>query len=71
MYERVRATVGLIGVGLHNTYGHPTQHLLDILASVGTRAARTDTQGLVLLAPGARQGTVVEWTQHPDSGGHG
>jgi competence protein ComEC len=71
MYERVRATVGLIGVGLHNTYGHPTQHLLDILASVGTLPARTDTQGLVLLKPGARPGTISEWSERPDTGGHG
>jgi competence protein ComEC len=71
LYERVRATIGLIGVGLHNTYGHPTQHLLDILASVGTRPARTDTQGLVLLAPGPSPGTIVEWSEHPDTGGHG
>lgn len=71
LYERVRATVGLIGVGLHNRYGHPTQHLLDILASVGTLPARTDTQGLVLLAPGAGPGTVSEWSERPDTGGHG
>ncbi|HEY4270220.1 MAG TPA: ComEC/Rec2 family competence protein [Galbitalea sp.] len=71
LYERVRATIGLIGVGLHNTYGHPTEHLLDILASVGTRPARTDTQGLVLLAPGQSPGDVVEWSERPDTGGHG
>jgi competence protein ComEC len=71
MYERVRATVGVIGVGLHNTYGHPTQHLLDILASVGTLPARTDTQGLILLKPGARPGTVSEWSERLDTGGHG
>lgn len=71
LYERVAATVGLIGVGLHNDYGHPTQHLLDILASVGTLPARTDTEGLVLLKPGSRPGTVALWSEHPDTGGAG
>ena len=71
LYERVSASVGLIGVGLRNRYGHPTQHLLDILASVGTLPARTDTEGLVLLSPGARPGTVSVWSEHPDTGGPG
>jgi competence protein ComEC len=71
LYRRVDASVGLIGVGLHNTYGHPTQHLLDILASVGTLPARTDTEGLVLLGPGAKPGSVAVWSEHSDSGGPG
>jgi competence protein ComEC len=71
LYERVAATVGLIGVGLHNDYGHPTQHLLDILESVGTLPARTDTEGLVLLKPGSKPGTVALWSEHPDTGGAG
>ncbi|HEY1531926.1 MAG TPA: ComEC/Rec2 family competence protein [Galbitalea sp.] len=71
MYQRVAASVGLIGVGLHNKYGHPTQHLLDILASVGTLPARTDTEGLVLLSPGTKPGTVAVWSEHPDTGGPG
>ncbi|HEX3679644.1 MAG TPA: ComEC/Rec2 family competence protein [Galbitalea sp.] len=71
MYQRVDAAVGLIGVGLNNKYGHPAQHLLDILASVGTLPARTDTEGLVLLKPGTKPGTVAVWSEHPDSGGPG
>jgi competence protein ComEC len=71
MYQRVAASVGLIGVGLNNRYGHPTQHLLDILASVGTLPARTDTEGLVLLSAGAKPGTVAVWSEHPDTGGAG
>ncbi|MDQ1572435.1 MAG: competence protein ComEC [Actinomycetota bacterium] len=70
-YRRVSATVGLIGVGLHNRYGHPTQRLFDILASVGTTAERTDLQGLVLVKPGGRAGTVAVWSEHPDAGGPG
>jgi competence protein ComEC len=71
MYQRVQASVGLIGVGLHNRYGHPTQHLLDILKSVGTLPARTDTEGLVLLSPGSKPGTVSVWSEHQHTGGVG
>ncbi len=73
MYQRVAGSVGLIGVGLHNRYGHPTQHLLSILASVGTLPARTDTEGLILLSPGRKPGTVAVWSEHPNPGnsGHG
>ncbi|MDQ1528336.1 MAG: competence protein ComEC [Actinomycetota bacterium] len=71
LYQRVRATVGLIGVGVDNGYGHPTQHAFDILASVGTLPERTDTQGLILLEPGATPGTVAAWSEHPDTGGPG
>ncbi len=62
LYERLRAVVGVIGVGADNGYGHPTDELLAILASVGTVPARTDTGGLILLAPGPEPGTVRVWT---------
>jgi competence protein ComEC len=71
LYQRVAASVGLIGVGVDNGYGHPTRRLLDILSSVGTLAARTDTEGLVLVAPGAESGTVEVWSEHPGVGRHG
>lgn len=63
MYERLDATVGLIGVGVDNGYGHPTQTLLDILASVGTAAYRTDLDGMLLLEPGDEPRTVRVWTE--------
>lgn len=47
LYRRLDATVGLIGVGADNTYGHPTSALLDIMRQCGTVAARTDTDGIV------------------------
>ena len=62
LYQRLQAVVGVIGVGADNGYGHPTERVLDILAAAGTRAARTDEDGLVLFAPGAEQGTVRVWT---------
>ncbi len=66
LYEKVRATVGLIGVGAGNDYGHPTAKLLGILSAVGTRPLRTDLDGLTLVAPGARPGEVRLWTERPE-----
>jgi competence protein ComEC len=63
LYEALGATVGLIGVGAGNDYGHPTEELLGILAAVGTAAERTDLDGLVLVAPAGRAGDVSVWTQ--------
>jgi competence protein ComEC len=57
-YERLAASIALIGVGADNTYGHPTAKLLDMLAEVGTVPFRTDTQGLILVSAGG-----VVWTQ--------
>ncbi len=62
LYERLRATVGLIGVGADNDYGHPTDELLGVLAAVGTRPYRTDTDGLVLVSPGDDAGSLEVWT---------
>ena len=63
LYERLAATVGVIGVGAENTYGHPTHSTLDLLATTSTHVARTDLHGLILLAPGEAPGDVVVWTQ--------
>lgn len=62
LYEALRASVGLVGVGADNDYGHPTQKLLGILSAVGTRALRTDLNGLILVAPGPEHGVRV-WTE--------
>ena len=63
LYQRLHAVVGVIGVGVENGYGHPNPRLLDILARAGTAAARTDTGGMILLAPGTEPGTVSVWTE--------
>lgn len=64
LYARLQATVGLISVGVDNGYGHPTQSLLDLLASVGTVAERTDRQGMILVAPAAQgHGTLSVWSE--------
>lgn len=62
LYERLRATVGLIGVGADNDYGHPTEPLLGMLGATGTEPLRTDLHGLILVAPGERPGEVDVWT---------
>jgi competence protein ComEC len=69
LYERLSATVGIIGVGAENTYGHPTKSTLDILATSATRVVRSDLDGLALLAPGKTPGEVVIWTKKSASGG--
>ncbi|TFD03594.1 ComEC/Rec2 family competence protein [Cryobacterium sp. TMT1-66-1] len=62
LYAELRARVGLISVGVKNTYGHPTEKLLNILASVGTLSVRTDREGIAVVAPGPG-GTLVLWTE--------
>lgn len=66
LYESVHATVGLIGVGAGNDYGHPTDALLGMLAAVGTAPLRSDLNGLVLVAAGESAGEVRVWTQRGD-----
>jgi competence protein ComEC len=68
LYFDASATVGLIGVGADNGYGHPNAKLLGMLDASGTVGARTDRDGLVLVAPGRDIGTVTLWREHP--GGH-
>ena len=63
LYERAAATVGIVGVGVENDYGHPTDRLLDLLSAQGTVVARTDLDGMVLLAPGAAPGEVRVWRE--------
>lgn len=62
LYHRLHAAVGLIGVGAHNTYGHPTARLLDILQKEGTIAARTDTGG-ILAVWHDDEGRLALWRQ--------
>ncbi|MET0974076.1 MAG: ComEC/Rec2 family competence protein [Leifsonia sp.] len=62
LYERLRAVVGLISVGVDNGYGHPTARLLGILARSRTTPLRTDLQGLILVAPGD-DGSARVWTE--------
>ncbi len=49
LYRRVRAIVGLIGVGADNDYGHPTADALDMLAGTGTTVVRSDLNGIAFV----------------------
>jgi len=64
LYAAASAGVGLIGVGLDNGYGHPTEEILRILGDTGTAVGRTDTEGLLLVAPGEQPGTLTLWREH-------
>ena len=64
LYERVNARVGIVSVGASNTYGHPTQRLLDILSALSATIARTDLEGMILISP-APNGGIAVWTEHP------
>ena len=68
LYAQLHATLGLIGVGAGNDYGHPTAKLLGILAAAGTRPLRTDLDGTVLIAPGDRPHEARVWTEKPGGG---
>jgi competence protein ComEC len=65
LYDRVAATIGLIGISADNGYGHPTESVLEVLAGAGTSVLRTDTQGMLLVAPGARPGEFAVWSERP------
>jgi competence protein ComEC len=71
LYERLRARVGLIGVGAGNDYGHPTEQTLNVLRSTGTEVVRTDRSGLALVS--IRDGELLLWTERTgtDSGAVG
>ncbi|MFF1879042.1 ComEC/Rec2 family competence protein [Leifsonia sp. NPDC058230] len=68
LYERLRATVGLVSAGVDNGYGHPTQRALQLLSRNGTVAERTDTQGMILVSPGTAQGGVRVWSERRAAG---
>ncbi|EPR77009.1 conserved membrane protein, putatively involved in DNA uptake [Leifsonia rubra CMS 76R] len=63
LYSTLSATLGLVGVGEENGYGHPTAEALDMLKAAGITVARSDTGGLVLVSPGAGAGTLRLWSE--------
>ena len=71
MYSEASATLGIIGVGGDNTYGHPTDRALELLEAAGTTVVRTDRDGLVLVsaqrAPADNSLSLSVWR----SGGRG
>lgn len=61
LYASIHPTVALISVGQRNGYGHPTRAALGMLEGTGSRVARTDEQGTVLV--GGSPDGVTLWTQ--------
>ena len=61
LYRELAASVGLIGVGIDNGYGHPTPSLLDVLAATGTVPIRSDRSGAAALSIG--DGRVRLWSE--------
>lgn len=59
----VQARVGVISVGLHNDYGHPSPELLAEMARLGVPVRRTDLDGdVAVVGPRAKLTTVVRGT---------
>jgi competence protein ComEC len=63
LYADLQATVGLVGVGADNGYGHPTADALEMLEASGTTVARSDLDGLVVLSTSVRSGGVLLWSE--------
>ncbi|WP_353827975.1 ComEC/Rec2 family competence protein [Agromyces sp. SYSU T0242] len=61
LYRRLDASVGLIGVGDGNGYGHPTSATLDALDEAGTAAVRSDRAGAAALTIDGER--IALWTE--------
>ena len=48
-YEAISADIALVSAGQDNSYGHPTNRTLDLLARTGARVMRTDEMGAIAL----------------------
>lgn len=62
LYARLRAPIGLIGVGADNEYGHPTDLALQLVRSSGGTPIRSDESGIALVNRAA-DGTIRVWTE--------
>ncbi|WP_422117695.1 ComEC/Rec2 family competence protein [Brachybacterium sp. UNK5269] len=54
LYHQLDGDLALVTVGQENTFGHPTDELLDLLAATGAQVLRTDVHGTVVLPADAR-----------------
>lgn len=61
LYRGLRARVGLIGVGADNTYGHPTQSIVDVVGESAT-VLRSDLNGTATLHRD-ETGGIVMWSE--------
>ncbi|MGR2753526.1 ComEC/Rec2 family competence protein [Agromyces arachidis] len=70
LYRELAATVGLIGVGADNGYGHPTDALLGLLEDRGTAVVRSDRSGTAALVVDEDGGFEL-WSERADGVGGG
>jgi competence protein ComEC len=50
----VRPRVAIVSVGAHNSYGQPSQHVLDTLTGAGASVMRTDLKGDIAVVGGPK-----------------
>lgn len=62
LYRELGAPVSLIGVGAHNTYGHPTPSLRAVLEGLGSHIVRSDRDGLAVVWRGG-EGDLRVWSE--------
>lgn len=67
LYRKLGATVGVVGVGADNSYGHPTERLLGMLTITGTVVVRTDRSGTAVLTADGDDGFRL-WTERAEQG---
>jgi len=58
LLSQIRAEIGVISVGQHNHYGHPTKEVLDLLSQYQVRVYRTDRQGTVTVSTDGKEYSV-------------
>lgn len=63
LYDHLQAQLGIISVG-RNTYGHPTQKTLNMLAQHQIAVARTDIGGLLLIVPEDSEHKFRVWQEN-------
>jgi competence protein ComEC len=61
LYRSLRASVGLIGVGADNSYGHPTADIITVVEETGV-AIRSDRDGTAAFYRG-ETGGIVKWSE--------
>ena len=49
LYWQLSADIALVTAGQENTFGHPTQDLLELMEATGAQVLRTDVDGTVVL----------------------
>ena len=68
MLEAVKPGYAVISVGADNSYGHPTEEVLDRLANAGCTVYRTDLNGTILAYSDGKTITFIPERQSDMSG---